>query len=370
MSFKEIFCQDGAIDILQRAYNSERISHAYIFAGMEGVGKFLTASQWAKLLLCHNPVVNKGFAQSCNSCQSCKLFDSGSHPDFSHVYKELREYTEEGKGKGPPVDMPIDVIREMLNAKVSIRPSVSQRKVFVVSEAEKMNAFSQNCMLKVLEEPPSYCCIILLCTRLEKLLPTTKSRAQIVRFGPIQEERIIGKLDEMGLEAIMSKYFARLAQGSLGQACNWAQLELNDANIYENKRDLIDSLAAYEYSDALGLADAILSWKGKISNLWGNLDKDTSKTDISRRAAKVFIRVIISALYDAMKLKVTPEYGAINFDQVKQVEKLAGRFSPELAAQKIADSYEMLRWIEANVNERLIFEHLLLSLADSDTIRV
>jgi DNA polymerase-3 subunit delta' len=370
MSFKEIFCQDSAIDILQRAYNSQRISHAYIFAGPEGVGKFLTARLWAKLLLCHSPLLENGFAQSCDACRSCRLFEAGTHPDFSHVYKELREFTEEGKDKAPPLDMPIDVIREMLNAKVSIRPGLSQRKVFIVSEAEKMNAFSQNCMLKVLEEPPVYCCIILLCTRLEKLLPTTRSRAQIIRFGHVQEEKIIDKLTEMGLNGNVSKYFARLAQGSLGQACIWAQLEQNDANIYENKKDLINLLAQYKYSDSLDLADSILSWKSQISTLWSNLDKTTSKTDISRRAARIFIQIIISALYDAMRLNITPQFQAINFDQLKQVEKLAGKFDPELAAEKISDCFEMLRWIESNVNERLIFEHLLLSLADSDTIQV
>ncbi len=370
MSFKEIFCQDSAIDILQRAYHSERVSHAYIFAGPEGVGKYLTACQWAKLLLCHNPVVEKGFARSCDSCNSCKLFDADTHPDFSHVYKELREFTEEGKDKAAPLEMPIDVIREMLNNKVSIRPSLSQKKVFIVSEAEKMNTSSQNCMLKVLEEPPVYCCIILLCTRLEKLLPTTKSRAQIIRFGPIQEEKVIEKLTEMGLDGNISKYFARLAQGSLGQACNWAQLELNDAHVYESKKELINSLAQCTYSDALDQANVILSWRGQISAIWSNLDKTTSKTDISRRAAKIFIQIIISALYDVMKLNITQKSEAINFDQLKQIEKIAGRFDPETAAEKISDCFEMLRWIESNVNERLIFEHLLLSLADSDTIRV
>ena len=369
MSFKEIFCQDSAIDVLQRAYNSERISHAYIFAGPEGVGKYLTACQWAKLLLCHKPIVENKLARSCDSCNSCKLFEAGTHPDFSHIYKELREFTEEGKGKAPPLDMPIDVIREMLNAKVSMRPSTSHRRIFVVSEAEKMNAFSQNCMLKVLEEPPSYCCIILLCTRLEKLLPTTKSRAHIIRFGTVREEKIIKMLIQMGLNDGVSKYFARLAQGSLGQACNWAQLELNDAKFYENKKELINSLAQYTYNDALNFADVILSWKGQVSTLWSNIDKNTSKTDINRRATNIFIKIIISALYDAMKLNITPAADTINFDQLNQIEKIATRFEPELAAEKISDCYEMLNWIESNVNERLIFEHLLLSLADSDTIR-
>ncbi|MBN1972081.1 MAG: hypothetical protein JW787_00465 [Sedimentisphaerales bacterium] len=370
MSFKEIFCQDSAIDILQRAYSSGRASHAYIFAGPEGVGKFQTASLWAKLLLCHNPIIENGSAQSCDSCRSCKLFDAGTHPDFIHVYKELREFTEDGKGKAPPVEMPVDVIREMLNAKVSNRPSLSSRKVFIVSETEKMNASSQNCMLKVLEEPPVYCCIILLCTRLEKLLPTTKSRSHIIRFGPIQENRIFEKLSEKGLDANISKYFARLAQGSLGQACNWAELEMNGANIYESKQNLINSLAQYTYPDAIELADVILSRKAKITALWSDLDEKTSKTDISRRVDKLFIQIIIAALYDAMRLNIIPELEAINFDQLKQIEKFASRFDAEIAAEKIADCFTMLQWFESNVNERLIFEHLLLSLADCDTIKI
>jgi DNA polymerase III gamma/tau subunit len=100
MSLKEIFCQDKAIDILQRAYSSGKWAHAYIFAGPEGVGKFKTACEWAKLLLCQNPIRDRRQktedrnqsreerretsiehrvssieyrADSCGSCKSCQL---------------------------------------------------------------------------------------------------------------------------------------------------------------------------------------------------------------------------------------------------------------------------------------------------------
>jgi DNA polymerase III delta' subunit len=370
MSFKEIFCQDRAIDILQRAFASGKWAHAYIFAGPEGVGRFKTAREWGKLLLCKNPVIEEDFADSCGSCQSCRLFEVDSHPDFNQVYKELREFTADGKGKPPPVDLPIDVIREFLIAKVSTRPTLSQRKVFVVSEAEKLNAASQNCLLKVLEEPPEYCCIVLLCTRLDKLLPTTKSRSQIIRFGPIDEGRIIERLKQMGLEEKHAQYFARLAQGSLGQACQLAELELADANIYQMKKEVVSSLAGYEFADALNLVQELLDKSRKIAAVWTNLDKNTSKTDINRRAEKILVRIIISALHDAMKLNLTPMKEAVNFDQKGQIEKLSARFDAERSAEKISDCYRMLRWIESSVNEKLIFEHLLLSLADSDTMLV
>jgi DNA polymerase III delta' subunit len=374
MSLKEIFCQDGALRFLQRAFAAGKVPHAYIFAGTEGVGRYKTACEWAKLLLCKNSVSERiggsDFADSCGLCQSCRLFEAGSHPDFNHVYKELLEFTIDGKDKKSPVELPIDVVREFLVAKVSTRPTLSARKVFVVSESEKLNASSQNCLLKVLEEPPGYCCIILLCTRLEGLLPTTRSRCQIIRFGPIDQDRIEGKLKEMNIEHKAAKFFARLAHGSLGTASQWAKLQLAGANLYETKNKLVSSVAGYEFADAMDLAQQFLDEAKKIAGVWADLDKSTSKSDIDQRARKTLIQIVISALYDAMKLNITSPEESINFDQQEQIKKLAGRFGPERSAEKIADCYTLLRWLEDGVNEKLIFEQLLLNLADSDKMKV
>jgi len=370
MSLKEIFCQNKVISILQRAFAADKMPHAYIFAGAEGIGKFKTACEWAKLLLCKNPAIENSFADSCGSCQSCQSFEVSSHPDFSNIYKELLEFTKDNKGKKTPVDLPIDVIREFLIDKVSARPTLSQRKVFVVSEAERLNASSQNSLLKALEEPPEYCCIILLCTRMERLLPTTKSRCQIIRFGPIDEDRIIDKLKETGLNEKKTKYFARLAQGSLGQACRWAQLELADANLYQTKKELLDSLSTYEYADSLDLAHWLLQESKNIAAAWADIQKTTSKTDINRRAAKTLVQIIISALHDAMKLNIESPQKIINFDQKEQIKKLAKRFNPEQAIEKIGEAYKTVLWIDSAVNEKLIFEQLLLNLATSDIIKI
>jgi DNA polymerase-3 subunit delta' len=370
MSLKDIFCQDKAIAILQKALAAGKVPHAYIFAGPEGVGKFTTAREWARLLLCENSTIENDFADSCGLCRPCQLFEAGSHPDFHQVYKELLEFTRDNKGKKTPVDLPIDVIREFLIEKVSTRPTLSKRKVFVVSESERLNASSQNALLKSLEEPPEYCCIIMLCTRMEKLLPTTKSRCQIIRFGPVAEDRIIKKLREMGAEEKPARYFTRLSQGSLGRACRWAKLELADANLYQTKKQLLNSLVKYEYDGALDMAQWLLDESKKIANFWADLGKTTSRTDINRRTQTILIQIIISALRDAMQLNITPAKGFINFDQKDQIQKLAGRFNPEQAAEKIADCYKTLCWIESSVNEKLIFEQLLLNLAASGKMKV
>ena len=393
MSLKEIFCQDRAISILQRAFAAGKVAHAYIFAGPEGVGKFKTAREYGKLLLCKDPTEDrrqrtehrsrsraegretreehrvssiKYEADSCGSCESCRLFEADSHPDFHHIYKELIQFTKDGKDKKTPVELSINVVREFLIEKARLRPTLSQRKIFLVSEAEKLNISSQNALLKVLEEPPEYCCIILLCTRMERLLPTTKSRCQIISFAPIAEDRIVEKLKEIGIEQTKATYFARLAQGSLGQACQWAQLELADANLYKTKKRLLSTLADSKLADALDRARQLLDESKRIAAAWADLDETTSRADINRRAQKTLVQMLISALHDAMTLSITPAEDHFNFDQRDHIEKLALRFGHEQAAQKISDCYKTFRWIESGVNEKLIFEQLLLNLAVSD----
>jgi DNA polymerase-3 subunit delta' len=353
--------------MLQRGLAVDRPAHAYIFAGPEGVGKYKTAHEWAKLLLCQKPHTKKDksgtFADSCGSCESCTLVEAGSHPDYTHVYKELLEYTREGKGKKAPVELPIDVIREFLLEQVAIRPAFSQRRVFVVSEAEKLNANSQNALLKVLEEPPSYCTIILLCTRLEQLLPTTKSRCQTVRFGPVDEDRIVAHLGQMGLGVKEAAFFARLAQGSLGPAGQWAPLERHGVGLFEIKRSIVASLADCQLNEALVLAERFLENAKQIGAGWADLDKATSKSDLTRRADKTLIQILLSTLRDVTMAQAAADRPLINADQREAIAKLTHRLEPEQALEAVNDGYEMLRWLEDNVNERLIFERFLLRLA-------
>ncbi len=369
MSLKEIFCQDKAIEILQRAFAADKVPHAYIFAGLDGIGKFKTACEWGKLLLCKNPVIKNDFADSCGKCDSCRSVDAASHPDFNHVYKELLEFTEEGKDKKTPISFPIDVVREFLIAKASNKPTLSERKIFVASEGEKLQDAAQNCLLKTLEEPPPYCFIILLCSRLDKLLPTIKSRCQIIRFSPIAENIIVEKLKELGVKQEPARYFARLSAGSIGQALQWAKLELSGAALYQTKKNLVTSLANYRYGDAIDLEERFLSEGKKIAEAWEEIDKTTSKSDLNRRAIKTILQIIISAISDTMKLPLTAGT-IVNSDQKEDIKKLAVRFDPPEAAEKIEDCYKAIQYLEANVNEKLIFDQLLCNLAISDKIKV
>jgi DNA polymerase-3 subunit delta' len=377
MPLKDIFCQKKAVDALQLAFAGDKVAHAYIFAGQDGTGKFTTAKEFAKLLLCKNPTQKGDFTDSCGKCDSCRAFDASSHPDFANVYKELLEFTEEGKSREPPIEFPIAVVQKFVLDKVNQKPAMSKRRVFVLTETEKLTNESQNCLLKVLEEPPGYCCIILICTRPDKLLPTIRSRCQILRFGPVSEDRIIAKLNEFGMDQKRAKFFARFSAGSLGLACTYARLEKAEADdendavrLYQTKTELLNTFADLQYKDSIELAEDLISRSKSLAEVWSAIEPKTSSTDIKRKAHRTIIQILISALNDVMLAGINKEQNEINFDQPEQIKKLTTRFDTERAALKIADCFRTLNWLESSVNEKLIFETLLLNLAETDKIAV
>ena len=373
MSLADIFCQDKAIGTLQRAFAAGRMAHAYLFAGDDGVGKLTTARAWAKMLLCEDrqtASTDSAMIDSCGVCHSCKTFEAGGHPDFRPIYKELVQYTKSGKNKKTPVDMPIDVIREFLIEKASNRPTMGDFVIYVVDEAEKVNRNSQNAMLKVLEEPPGYCVIILLCSQLDKMLPTTLSRCQLVRFGPVEQAKIVEALIAKGFSKSEATYWARFSQGSLGRALSWATLEIKDNSTYAIKQQLLEKLAVLELADAVDMAE----WMGKtartIASAWIKEADDVSKTDITRRVQKGLIQMVIAALNDTMKLHVGQADELVNEDQKLCIQSLSGRYDAETAARQIEMCYQIHRWVDSSVNEKLIFEQLLLNLSNSDILSV
>ncbi len=359
MSLKDIYCQDRAIEVFQKALACDRLGHAYIFGGLEGVGKFKTAFEWAKVLLCENRLQEQGFFDSCGKCRSCKLFEQQSHPDFHHVYKELYAFTEKGKSSNKtPVQMPVDVIREFLLDKVAGKPAIGNYSIYVISETEKLNAASQNAMLKVLEEPPGYCILILLCTSMDKLLPTTRSRCQLVRFNSIDENIIAERLANEGIEDEQAKFWARFCQGSLGNSIVWSGL-----GAYEFKCDIVKKICISDKRDIGDIVDLITDNASTISGKWSEMEPQTSKSDLNRRVQKAVIEVFASVYRDCSKISMGIKERLINSDQIPDIRKLKDRLEPENCCEKVEKCYKALKWVDSNVNERLIYERLLLELA-------
>lgn len=170
---QDIIGHEHIVEQLQRTVASGRIAGAYLFVGLPGVGKETVATYFARLIFCQReaePPV------ACGECLACRKVTSGNHPDLGFIRPE-----------GSLVK--IGQIRE-LQKQIIYEPLEARRKVYILTDAERMNAEAENCLLKTLEEPPASSVLILLTSNIEALLPTTRSRCQILQFYAMQPEEL------------------------------------------------------------------------------------------------------------------------------------------------------------------------------------
>ncbi len=204
--FSEIIGQKQAVSLLKRAIERDRLSHAYLFYGMRGVGKETLAYTLSGALLCKSSEKDR----PCKTCVACKKLSKDIHPDFMLLYPEKKEIT-------------ISQIRR-ISEFIKYRPIEAPYQIVLIKEAEKMNQEAANALLKSLEEPPSYTIFILITQNLSQLLPTIISRCQPVRFNPIAPGLIKEYLKKnYGFEEKVAETLADISQGSIGIALDIAE---------------------------------------------------------------------------------------------------------------------------------------------------
>ncbi len=195
-------------NVLTVSVSENRVGHAYIFEGPRGVGRQAMAKEFAKLLLCENP----DGGEPCGVCKNCTMCASGNHPDLQIITNQL--YDESKKS----TDILVDTVRNM-KKDIYIKPFASERKIYIVPNADTMNVYAQNSLLKVLEEPPDYCTIILIAENSNLFLPTILSRAVPLKFYPLADSLIADylKLEYPNLVE-QSVALAAMSGGCIGKA--------------------------------------------------------------------------------------------------------------------------------------------------------
>jgi len=137
----------------------DRLSHAYILAGPSVSGRRAAAALLAAAMVCASPV-----SRPCGACAHCRKAAAGIHPDILFLRREPDRQ-----------EIQVRQIRA-LQAEASVLPNEAERKVYIVEEAEAMNAAAQNAMLKLLEEPPAHAAFLLETDNAGALLETVRSR--------------------------------------------------------------------------------------------------------------------------------------------------------------------------------------------------
>lgn len=313
---------------LRRLLETDRLPHALLFSGPEGVGKRRTAEALAATLLCSSPAAG----HPCGTCESCRAFSRGIHPDFFFVVPEA-------VGKGAR-SIRIEAMRALGSA-LARPPELAPRQVALIDDAQRMNEAAANSFLKTLEEPTGDVVFLLVTGMRAALLDTIVSRCLEIPFGPLALPELSEVLRRHGVEAEEAAALATLADGSAGRA-----LALHAEGVLRRREEAVSLLARLPQIPPLSL------WaEGKK---WGAL---------SREEAGEWLRSLRLTLRDVLALYggAAPLY-SVGLEA--PVAEIAARFSEARVFSMLADVKEAeRRLLSSNVNIRLLVEALLLSLA-------
>ena len=268
--------------VLLNSVKLNNSSHSYLFLGTEGIGKKLIAKEFSKMLLC----IDK--EKYCNKCKSCIEFDSNNNPDFIIV---------EPDGN----NIKIEQIRD-LQKRIVEKPIISNKKLYIINDSDKMTVEAQNCLLKTLEEPPEFVTIILIGENESAFLSTIKSRCMILHFEKIGSKEIQKYLKETYNMELTSQTMLDACEGSIGKAIKIKE----EKELYEQIEKIIINLETKDQIDIINMSDIIYKSKDekeKILNYINvvllNLGKQSNKyTDCIKVVENTKKRLKSNSNYD------------------------------------------------------------------------
>jgi DNA polymerase III delta' subunit len=213
-SFADLIGETRPVTVLRNAIRRDRVAHAYLFHGPDGVGKSTAARLFAQALNCQR--VQDGAEDACGECRSCLFIAKGNHPDVQTVTLELDEKRRQ------KTEIAIDQVRELIHD-AHLKRVLGRYKVYIIDPADRMNQYSANALLKVVEEPPREVVLILVASQPAALLPTIISRCQKVAFQLAGTAAISKRLQQLGIGKPTAALLAALSGGRPGWAIRAAQ---------------------------------------------------------------------------------------------------------------------------------------------------
>ena len=402
MSLADVRYQDHAFRQVQRALAANRLPHAYLFHGPHGVGKETFANGLAQTLLCDAPedvsslsracqqaegggsdgatevrATNEGAGTSdeatktcasvtghrvaCGKCKECELVHARTHPDLHVIFRQLnREHPDADVRKRKALIISVDVVREFIVKPIALKPTRGRIKVFLVREADRMNEQAQNALLKTLEEPPGSALLVLLVDSIDRMLPTTLSRCQVVRFDALPVAFVREKLEELvpGLDSDRAAWYARSSDGSLG-----ATLERVEDEWYELNGQLLGDLPEL----ATRRSDVITKqWLDSAKALGAKCrkrDPEMTETEAVRRGLNAVLQLCALWYADVLREMQGESSLVVNTASQTQIRKSSESFDAERCADAVARIARTERQLTLNANTQLCIETLVSDLA-------
>ena len=360
MFFSEVTGQESIKQRLIHSVKEGRVSHAQLFSGHEGTGALGLALAYAQYISCSN----RNETDSCGTCPSCHKYQKLAHPDLHFVFpvfnspkyknpvsddfiKEWREmvlknhyfslsqwldHIDAGNAQGMIYERESDSVYRKLN----LKSFESEFKVMIIWQPEKMNISCSNKLLKLIEEPPSKTLFLLITENDEEIIPTIRSRTQLIKISFIDRESMQKALSGLGAEPDVVADAVHLSNGNYLKALGFLNPD-EDEQFYFSK---FQEMMRMAYSRQVLF---LIKWADEMAQL----GRDKQK------------------LYFFAALRLVREYFIFNMKKMQMVYlnhdeiEWGKRFAPFINERNIipiSEEFELaIKHISMNGNPRIIF---------------
>ncbi len=379
MLFSEIIGQNDIKKRLIRTVTEQRIPHAQLFRGNEGVGKLALSIAYAQYICCEN----RGENDSCGVCPSCVKYKKMAHPDLHFVfpvikptgkssvvcddfiaefrtmvlekrYFSVNEWYAEISGDAKQGMIYGNESEEILR-KLSLKTYESEYKVMIIWLPEKMNNTCSNKLLKILEEPPEKTVFLLVSNEPDQIITTILSRTQHVHIPRLTESDIIVALlhdDEQDITQDEALGIARISEGSYLNALS--AFKEGDENKQNFERFIMIMRLAWQVGNKKDHASL------KTLRKWAD---DMALASVGRERQKNFLNYAQRMTRENFIRNIQqPE---LNYLTSTEAE-FSNRFSPFINERNVEDLMAEFalaeRHIEQNANAKMVFFDLTLKV--------
>ena len=323
---------EWAVDFLRRALRNGRNRHAYLISGSPALGKMKLARAYAMALNCENAKLAE---RPCFQCRACKAIERGAAPDLIEI----------GPLDGQPPK--IDEIRQAAHT-LALKPFASRCRVAIFDDFDLVAPLAQDALLKTLEEPPDYAVMILIASKADGILPTVRSRAQLLPLRPASLEQTKAALISRGCDAERAELIASLSCGRTG----WALDAMADGEALAMRDDMLNLLR-----DVLG--GTRLARIKAAEELSKRVGRDKAEL---RQILEIWLTFWRDVALQCLDSPVKP----CNGDRRNEIRALAQRIGPATALDALKATQRMLQTLETNANLRLALDALFLDYPGLD----
>lgn len=375
MSWSQVVSHDREKKILQKAIIDNKIAHAYLLQGLEGIGKEALAIQFAKTVNCRNPITNGiDTYDSCDKCKSCREFNNFSSANLEIIFALPPGKTSDSKSDDPFANLSDDILAQVneemneksnnhyhkialpkanqikissirqLKKKLSLSSNISGRRFVIISEAHNMTSEASNAFLKTLEEPHEKITIFLCTSRPEKILQTITSRTQLLNISPISAQDISNFLQSSkNIDEVTANLAAQFGQGSLTKAMNSVYNEL------KSDRNAIVNVFRTSIKK---------NFRSDIYTLINELLKNSDKAKVIH-----YFTLLLFWIRDGLRYIHENSFKSfVNIDDADTITKFATHFKDRNIPKAIDEIENAIYMVNSNVNLQMVLLTLFIKL--------